>query len=605
MKFSFIPLFTILLLASCSDSSDQKENSDSKIKAVESNLVPIVFIEGDSTWTIEERMDHYGVPGVSIAVIHEGKIAWTKTYGYLDKESDRPVTTSTPFQAASISKPVTAYGALVLAEKGKIDLTADINSQLTHYQLGENEFTADKKVNVKNLLNHSAGVNIHGFLGYSPGLPVPELLQVLNGQAPANSDSVLVNKIPEESYRYSGGGYNIVEQLMIQVEGKTFPEIMDEHVLQPLGMTNSTYAQPLPESKLKDAPTGYLPDGTMVTGRRHTYPEMAPAGLWTTPEDLAKFTINLQETLNGDGANVLSQEMTDLMLTPFVDDRVGIGIFINPRRDEIYFGHGGWNEGFSSDLVAHKDKGYGVVVMINSNHPAFISELIRSVALTYKWNDYFSVYERAENGKPLPETALGKYIVRGYDYIQVVREGDQLMYRDGPEEELTEFIQVSDSTFVIRDHDVRFQFKENPISGMMDVHIMDPITMEPYGVYEHQGPGAKLPIEILMEGDYEAALKEYRSIKETNSDNPNVDEDNINMFGYRFLEVNQPEIAKNIFAINMDLYPESFNVYDSYAEACMILGEDSLAIEYYEKSLELNPENNNAVAMMERIREEE
>ena len=601
MKLKFFYSLLFLTLLSCGEKSLESDYPSDKIKEVESNLVPAVFIEGDSTWSIEERMEHYGVTGASIAVIHNGEIAWTKAYGNLDKESGRPVTTETRFQAASISKPVTAYGALTLVEQGKIDLTADINSQLTEYQIGENEFTAEKKVNVKNLLNHSAGTTVHGFWGYSPDLPVPTLLQVLNGQAPANSDSVVVNKVPEESYRYSGGGYNIVQQLMIEVEGKTFSEIMSENVLQPLGMTHSTYSQPLPDSLLKDAPTGYLPDGTMVNGRRHTYPEMAPAGLWTTPEDLAKFAINLQETIKGISDKGLSQSMTKTMLTPFVSDDFGIGIALPNKNGEQYFGHSGWNEGFSSDMVAHKDKGYGAVVMINSNHPAFIDELIRAVALTYDWDNYFSQYEPVQDATPLSDKAHGKYIVRGFDYIEVSMENGELMYRDGPEENLTKLVQVSDSTFVIRDADILFQFIQNKESGMMDAHVLNPSTMEAFAVFGHQVEGEQLPIELVMTGDYVGALNKYKAIQKANSEDPNVNEDNLNMFGYRFMGADQPKVAKDIFAVNMVLHPESFNVYDSYAEACMMLEENEEAVENYKKSLELNPENINAQITIERI----
>ncbi len=130
----------------------------------------------------------------------------------------------------------------------------------------------------------------------------------------------------------------------MDVVGKPFPQLMEEMVLQPLGMTNSTYEQPLQSDKLKMAATGYLPDGTMTKGKRHTYPEMAAAGLWTTAEDLAKFAVTIEQTLRGGPETVLSKDMTNLMLTPFVEDFTGLGIFINKMKDEIYFAHGGWDE---------------------------------------------------------------------------------------------------------------------------------------------------------------------------------------------------------------------------------------------------------------------
>jgi len=594
MKFKLLVLLSISLILSCSEKASNSDSFDPKISEVESNLSSPVYIEGDSTWTIEARMKHYGVPGVSIAVINEGEIAWLKSYGIMDKESKIPVTENTLFQAASISKPVSAYAALRLVEQAKVDLNADINTQLKSWKLADNKFTSEKKVTLKNLLNHSAGVTVHGFLGYSPDLPVPSLVQVLDGTPPANSSATEVNKVPEESFRYSGGGYNIVQQMMIDVEGKPFPEIMKDLVLQPLGMQNSNFNQPLTKTQLSMAATGYLPDGRMTKGKRHTYPEMAPAGLWTTPEDLAKFAINIQKTLKEQSKLALSKNLTTQMLTPFVEDFIGLGIFINKKKDQVYFGHGGWNEGFSSEMIAHKDKGYGVVVMTNSNHPKFISELIRSVALTYKWDDFVPRYKEIETNSDSLSKITGKYLVDGYSFIEVLEVNNQLMYRDGPEKELTELIQVSDSTFVVRDFDAIFQFKANAEQNFMDIHVINSNTMKTRSVYSQIADDTKLPLEMIMDGDFDQALASYKSLLKKDKNDPSLNENNLNNLGYRFLGTDKIKVAKDLFKMNMILHPESFNVYDSYAEACLKMGEKKLAIEYYQKSLNLNPQNANA-----------
>ncbi|WP_273567388.1 serine hydrolase domain-containing protein [Maribacter halichondriae] len=190
MKNKVFIILAILFLQSCGKEPKTNPALDN-IKKVETGLTTPIYIVGDSTWTIEERMEHYGVPGVSIAVIHNGEIEWKKTYGFVDKERTAPITENTLFQAASISKPVTAYGALTLAEQEKVALEEDINTYLKSWKLPDNEFTKDKKVTIKNLLNHSAGITVHGFLGYSTDLPVPTLVEVLNGTPPANSPLVL------------------------------------------------------------------------------------------------------------------------------------------------------------------------------------------------------------------------------------------------------------------------------------------------------------------------------------------------------------------------------------------------------------------------------
>lgn len=598
MKNKLFILLGILLFQACAEAPTT--DTQDRITMVESALTTPVYIEGDAKWSIEERMKHYEVPGVSIAVINNGKIEWAKAYGILDKESKSPVTKKTLFQAASISKPVTAYGALTLVDQKKISLDENINTYLESWKLPENEFTKEKKVTVKNLLNHSAGITVHGFLGYSPDLPVPTLVEVLNGTPPANSGASVVDKVPGESFRYSGGGYNIVQQMMIDVEGKAFPEIMNELVLQPLGMNGSTYNQPLTGEQLARAATGYLPDGAMVKGKRHTYPEMAPAGLWTNAEDLAKFAITMQETLKGQSEKGLSKEMTSKMLSPSVAEFIGLGIFINKKKDEIYFGHGGWNEGFSSEFTAHKDKGYGVVVLTNSNHPAFISELIRSVALTYEWDDYVPVYKKMEDEPATIAEISGRYLIGGNRRIAVYQDNNQLLTKELSEEP-NELIKISDSTYVRRDTERLFQFKTDE-GGKMNMSILDATNGNVVSSFARMDTDRKLPIEMLVEGDFNEALKAYQELMKEDAKDPTINEDALNRLGYRFLSNDKTKIAQDVFKVNMMLYPDSFNVYDSYAEASMKIGAIDLAIENYTKSLQLNPENNNATEKLKELK---
>ncbi|NHF61169.1 serine hydrolase [Flavobacteriaceae bacterium TP-CH-4] len=603
MKRTLCLLLTIALLQSCKE-APKPDVVDETIKKVETSLVPPVYIEGDDTWTLEERMAHYGVPGVSIAVINDGEIHWTKTYGVVDKVSKVPVTKETLFQAGSISKPVAAYGALKLVEQDQLDLDSDINTFLKSWKLPENEFTKEKKVALKHLLSHTGGLTVHGFLGYSPDLPVPTLEQVLNGIPPANSGAILVDKVPEESFRYSGGGYTIMQQMMIDVSGKSFPSLMDELVLQPLGMNHSTYDQPLESPQLEKAATGYLPDGSMTKGKRHTYPEMAAAGLWTTSEDLAKFAVDLQKTLKGSSTKVLSQNMGTNMLTPFVEDFIGLGIFINKKKDAVYFGHGGWDEGFSSDLVAHKNKGYGVVVLTNSNHPEFISELIRSVALTYEWEDYVPTYGRIAMDTVALSTISGRYRVDGNWLVEVFQK-EGVLYGKEVGGKASELVQVSDSTYARRENDRLIQFKPNPETNGLDMLVRNPNTGKVQTTFTQLKQNEKLPIEWLVAGDFEQALVAYQALVKADPTDPTILEGNLNGLGYRFLYGDNMKLAQDVFKVNTRLYPESSNVYDSYAEACMQLGETDLAIENYKKSLSLDPENKNAeekIAELEKLK---
>jgi CubicO group peptidase (beta-lactamase class C family) len=601
MKNNLFILVLIILCQSCSETPSTVSTID-MIKKVETGLTTPIFIEGDSTWTIEERMEHYGIPGVSIAVINNGKIEWTKVYGVMDKESKSPVTAKTLFQAASISKPVTAYGALTLVEQKKVALDEDINSFLKSWKLPDSEFTKDKKVTLKNLINHSAGITVHGFLGYSPDLPVPTLVQLLNGASPANSGPSIVDKVPEESFRYSGGGYNIVQQMMIDVVGNTFPEVMSELVLQPLEMNNSTYNQPLTGEQLALAATGYLPDGSMVKGKRHTYPEMAPAGLWTNAEDLAKFAVNIQETLKDQSNKGLSKDMTTKMLTPFVEEFIGLGIFINKKEDEIYFGHGGWNEGFSSELTAHRDKGYGVVVLTNANQPDFISELIRSVALTYDWDDYVPTHKKMKIEPSVIAEISGRYQIFDDLPCEIFEKDKLLFLQNTLAEESVELVKISDSTYVTRGSNRTIQFKPNLGNTTINMLRRDANDETLVSTFAKMDNDEKIPVDFLLESNFEGAMNAYSALMKQNLNDPAINEDNLDRLGYNFLNRNKTKLAQDVFKVNMTLYPESFNVYDSYAEACMEMGEIELAILNYNKSLSMNPQNNNAKEMLKELK---
>ncbi|MCW8997458.1 MAG: beta-lactamase family protein, partial [Kangiellaceae bacterium] len=362
----------LLIAASLFISANLEATPISKeIASIEKGLRGSVIFKGDPSWSIEERMKHHGVPGVSVAVIKDFKVHWVKTYGITDKETGQPVTENTLFQAGSISKPVAAYGALKLVEQNRLGLDEPVNKKLVSWKIPENDFTKKRPVALKHLLNHSGGLTVHGFPGYSVDAPVPTIRQILDGQEPANTAAVRVDMEPETQMRYSGGGYTVLQQLVIDVTKKDYPQTMNELVLGPIKMQRSTYEQPLPPGKLKFAAAGYLPNKNPVPGKRHTYPEMAAAGLWTTAEDLAKFAIDVQSAIKEGNSKVLSKRMTDKMLTPYVSPNTGLGFFLENRDGEEYFAHGGWDEGFSANLIAHKTRGFGVVVMINSNHPAF------------------------------------------------------------------------------------------------------------------------------------------------------------------------------------------------------------------------------------------
>src|SRR4051812_12660705 len=238
--------------------------------------------------SLDELMKTYNVPGLSIAVIENYKIVDVKAYGVIASGSNTRVTPRTLFQAGSISKPVAATAALYLVENGKLSLDEDVNHKLMSWKVPENEFTKTEKVTLRRLMSHTGGLTIHGFPGYDVDDKLPSLTQIFNGEKPANTEPIRVDIVPGTQARYSGGGVTIEQQLMIDVTGKQFPALLKETVLDKIGMTDSSYEQPLPAARGAMTACGTYMDGKPVHGKWHVYPEMAAAGLWTTPTDLAK-----------------------------------------------------------------------------------------------------------------------------------------------------------------------------------------------------------------------------------------------------------------------------------------------------------------------------
>ncbi len=343
--------------------------------------------QGWDPYTLQELMERFGVPGVSISIIKDFQIYWSKVYGQADVTTKSPVRSDTMFQAASISKPVTAFAVMRLVDAGKLSLDEDVNRYLKSWKLPENEFTRGRPVTLRALLSHTSGTGDgFGFPGYQPSAERPSLVQILNGEKPSNVGPVFWERPPFTAFKYSGGGTVVVQLLLTDTLAKPFHEILDELVLEPVGMTNSTYEQPLPPQRDANAARAHNGRGREMDAKWHVYPEQAPAGLWTTPTDLAKLAIELQKALRGE-SKLLSRASAQEMITPVGTGPYAVGFAIERRNEGWYFGHGGSNWGFQCNLLAHRLKGYGFVVMTNSDSGGRLSaEVETRIAAAYGWD---------------------------------------------------------------------------------------------------------------------------------------------------------------------------------------------------------------------------
>ena len=362
---------------------------EAKIKKFENNLGLWVQI-GNQQFTLADRMKSNHVNGVSIALIKDYKIEWAKGYGWADSSEQRPVTTSTLFQAGSISKSLNGVGILKLVQEGKLNLDSDINIFLKSWKFPNDSLSKGKKITIANLLSHTAGLTVHGFDGYEKGDTIPTLLQTLNGEKPANNKAIRSMYEPSLRSEYSGGGTTISQLILQDVTGQPYDRYMWNNVLNAMGMTNSFYTQPPPANKENLLATGYYNDGKEVKGRHHIYPEQAAAGLWTNPTDLAKYIIETQLSLHGKSNKVLSRETTRLRLTPYIDSSAALGVFIVKKGNEKYFNHDGSDEGFVAAYFGSMENGNGAVVMANTDNGSLLYEVINSLAAVYNWKDFYT-----------------------------------------------------------------------------------------------------------------------------------------------------------------------------------------------------------------------
>lgn len=575
---------------------------DKEIYSVENGLRAAVRFDGDPKWNIKERMDFYGVPGVSVAVIKDYKIHWVKHYGVTDRETNQPVNDQTLFQAGSISKPVAAYGALKLVEQNKLSLDKPANQFLKGWQIPENDLTRKTPVALKHLLNHSAGLTVHGFWGYSQGLPVPSVIQVLNGEKPANSAAVIVDLAPETQMRYSGGGYTVMQKMVSDVSGTDFPTALNKLVIDPIGMKQSTYEQPLPKEKLKFAAAGYLPNKKPVAGKRHVYPEMAAAGLWTTAEDLAKFAIDVQLGVKADKSQVLSRKMANKMLTPWVSGNVGLGFFIDTKKHGAYFGHGGWDEGFSADLIAHKSKGYGVAIMTNSNHPAFIEELKNAVASTYQWQEYIQPdFTSLDISESELQRISGRYFFNPDMLFTISKQDGKVMmsYLDGNEMEIH---RIGDNQYVRREQNRKFSFVKNSSSQQIEL-VFDMGNGEKVARRQLK-KGEVIPFEAVVNGELKKAQEQYKALFEEQPAMKEQVEWNLLNLAESLADKQQFEQTRLILELNTRMFENSVISWEKLGLLHATMSNKKLAIKNYQKALTIQPENKPAREALKRLMED-
>ncbi len=448
--------------------------AEAAIARIASSLLPPVRVAGRDypPSSLEARMAELELPAVSVAVVRNGRIEWARAWGVADAATGRPATTETLFQAASMSKPVAAMAALALVEEGRLTLDDDVNRWLTRWQVPSHDWEAEHPVTLRRLLSHTAGLNVHGFPGYAADTAVPTVEEVLTGAGPANTAAVEVASRPGEAWRYSGGGTTVVQLLVEEVTGMPFERYLEERVLQPLGMDASSYAQPLPERLTERAATAHRAAARPVAGRYHTYPEMAAAGLWTTPTDLARWILEVQRSLAGDADGILSPEMARAMITPELGSH-GLGPQVEGEGDGLRFLHGGANEGFRGIFFGFADGSGGAVILTNGDAGSNIaSELLLAMGQEYGWPglEPVEIVPVSVPTERLREYA-GRYGFAPQPLRVVVEAEDGVLVLDAGDGVRREFVPVGDDRFRGVADGMQATFERNEEGGVAVLQV--------------------------------------------------------------------------------------------------------------------------------------
>ncbi|MEM6649487.1 MAG: serine hydrolase domain-containing protein [Pseudomonadota bacterium] len=389
IKLFVFALSTQLAFIAPARADHETTSLQDKIAHMEEGLRPAYRMKGEpgQRWTLEERMDHYNVPGVSIALIQDGNVVWAKGYGTSEVGSDNPIDPDTVFSVGSLSKTAGAMVALKMVADKELDLDHDVNEYLTTWQLPESDFSKTSPATLRGLFAHTAGLSVSGFADYLPGEDLPTTIETLNGMGPAKNDPVEFIYTPGTHSSYSGGGTTVAELVMEDVSALSFPEVSDQKVFTPLRMTRTTFENPLPASH------GNIAHAHDENGERtalprgwHAFPERAASGLWTTPTDYATMLIALVDSYHGEEDAFLPQALAIDTLTEQGPSDHGIAPVMKGSGIERRLAHGGSNEAYKALYEVFLETQSGIVVFTNgANGWPLNDEIARATYDAFGW----------------------------------------------------------------------------------------------------------------------------------------------------------------------------------------------------------------------------
>ena len=458
--------------------------------AVEQGLRQPVVYENETvpTFSVPDRLSFYKVPGLSFALIDNGKVAWSSGYGKLSSSSDKPVTRNTLFQAASLAKPVTAFAVMRMHDKAKIDINKPITEYLKSFQLPVEQADANKVINFENLLNHSSGLSAGGYMGYAQGDAIPTDIQTLLGQEPANTKAVKVELAAGKQVMYSGAGYTLAEVALQDEFGRPFEQLMATWVLQPLNMQHSSFDMAYPQQTKVEVALGHDSTGAVIEGGWRVHPEQAAAGLWSTATDLASLAAELTKGYHGK-SDVISKRSARQMLAPvkpsedlsaYFGGQPAMTFVTDGEGERFLFKHNGGNSGYRSFMIMYPETGDGAVFLTNSDAGFSVGfDMIRAASAVYNWPDYKAkAYRKRKVDVSKQSRLLGDYVFENGVQVSLIEslqaDGIAVLFPNG---DIYPLSAVEDKhQFVHQDSGLEVSFTET--DGQLSVFLYNQTALK-------------------------------------------------------------------------------------------------------------------------------
>lgn len=578
----------------------QPKPIQTRIKQVENSLSIPVPVKGFSNWNIIDRMKYYGVPGVSIAIIDNYKIDFTKSYGLADTSLRLPSTNETVYSAGSISKLVTAVIVMRLVDEGKLHLDSSVNTYLKSWKIPQNDFTTKTPITLRMLLSHTAGTSQSAYWGFEQNeTNLPTVVEILSGDKKAKSNAVVVNSEPKKEWRYSGGGYMIVQMVLMDVLQKNFESIAQQYVFQPLQMQHSTFSQPLPKKMNANFSMGYSA-ASWYKGKPFIYPQQAAAGLHCTATDLAKFIIAIQQSLQG-GSSFLSMKLAQELVTPQVNisqgnynEEMGVGAFLlerkgNTRKEGKYFEHQGANAGFISYAMGSVANGKGVIILMNTGDDfnGFGKELRRSVAKVYQWENFLlDEIKPATLASHVLKEYEGRYKKGADEVVYIRQEGSYLVEKINNGNEIYCFPLKKDS-IVFTDYIIKGFFDRDSTGKVCGLRTeYDKVENH----WKKMGDNEFTAREYLLQKNYAKAKQAIREM--------NLDDYAITYVIYEWLNATpfNAMACETLLELATEQHPKSSVVFARWGDYYLKMNDKPNAIINYKKAVALDPINNESIA---------